>query len=394
MPKNANKVVIGAKVESTQGTLVSLSATDYLLAERESTIAEVAEIIKRNPRRSSIDSLTHLIGKKSVNITIKTEIKGSGVAGTAYAPLGALLQCCGYVETASATGVTGVPVTAAGTGYASSFPVTFTGGGGSGALAFGISNAAGAIQQIVMLNAGSGYSTPPTAVITAGGGSGGTVGTVTTGGAVTYAPTSNPATNFTTPSKSCSVEVYMDGHRHSIAGCVGTVVEAYELEQVCYITFNLQGKYTAVTDAAIPSTTYLSQVPVLADNVNFRCMDFASVATKLTIDTKNTIAQRPDLNTAGGIVAFMVTDRAPEGSVDPEMEAVATHDFHAKLNAGTEGVTCLKLGTTAGNIVWSVCPKTQYNPFKYGERSGIMTLDVPLQFNQYLGDDWHSLIFY
>jgi len=47
----------------------------------------------------------------------------------------------------------------------------------------------------------------------------------------------------------------------------------------------------------------------------------------------------------------------------------------------------------AGNIVWTVCPKTQYNPFGYADRSGILTAAIPLNFNQYLGDDWHALIF-
>ena len=58
----------------------------------------------------------------------------------------------------------------AGTGYANSFPVTFTGGGGTGAL--GVATASGgAIQSVTMTDGGFGYTSAPTPVFTAGGGS-------------------------------------------------------------------------------------------------------------------------------------------------------------------------------------------------------------------------------
>lgn len=70
-------------------------------------------------------------------------------------------------------GVASATVTAGGTGYANSFAVTFTGGGGSGAA--GTATAvAGVIQSIAITSPGSGYSSNPTPVLTAGGGTGGT----------------------------------------------------------------------------------------------------------------------------------------------------------------------------------------------------------------------------
>ncbi len=70
-----------------------------------------------------------------------------------------------------------VTITAGGTGYSSSFAVTFTGGGGAGAAATATASG-GIVTSVVITNPGTGYTSAPTPDFTAGGGSGAT-GTVT-----------------------------------------------------------------------------------------------------------------------------------------------------------------------------------------------------------------------
>jgi len=67
--------------------------------------------------------------------------------------------------------LTGVTVTAAGTGYTSAPTVTITGGGGTGAKATA-TVAGGKVTKITLTNAGTGYTSPPTVAITLGGGTG------------------------------------------------------------------------------------------------------------------------------------------------------------------------------------------------------------------------------
>ena len=50
------------------------------------------------------------------------------------------------------------------------------------------------------------------------------------------------------------------------------------------------------------------------------------------------------------------------------------------------------VGATAGNIVTITLPKTQYTDAPYGDRNGILTFDVGLQFNQNSGDDEISIV--
>ena len=84
-----------------------------------------------------------------------TQCGGAGATGTASIASGA---------------VTGVTVTAGGTGYPNSGPVTFSGGGGSGA-AGTYTAVSGVIQSVVIDTAGTGYTTPPTPAFGTGLGS-------------------------------------------------------------------------------------------------------------------------------------------------------------------------------------------------------------------------------
>lgn len=69
------------------------------------------------------------------------------------------------------TGVASVGSITAGSGYTGPFAVTFTGGGGTGAL--GVATvSAGGVASVAITNPGMGYTSAPTPVFTAGGGTG------------------------------------------------------------------------------------------------------------------------------------------------------------------------------------------------------------------------------
>lgn len=69
--------------------------------------------------------------------------------------------------------VTGINVTAAGSGYTSAPTVTFTGGAGTGAKAKAII-AGGQVTRIIVTDPGAGYTSAPTIGFTGGGGTGAT----------------------------------------------------------------------------------------------------------------------------------------------------------------------------------------------------------------------------
>lgn len=107
---------IGIKTETTQGTAATISATDFIVTENVD-VNIVPELLARDFRRSSLDSLAHVIGKRSVTVKFKTELKGSGTAGTVYAPLDAAIQACGFTSSATAgTSVVYAPTSTAASG--------------------------------------------------------------------------------------------------------------------------------------------------------------------------------------------------------------------------------------------------------------------------------------
>jgi hypothetical protein len=115
MPKLIRKQVVFVKQETTQGTPATPGATDALLVE-DFQYDPNFELVKRPFYRTSLDTLASMIGKRSVGVKFRSELKGSGTAGTAYTPFGACIQATGMTETASV----GVSVTYAPTSSAAS----------------------------------------------------------------------------------------------------------------------------------------------------------------------------------------------------------------------------------------------------------------------------------
>lgn len=307
--KLVRKTVIGVKTETTQGTPATLAATDFMLAE-DVQLKPFVEMLDRNYYRSSLSTIASVAGKRMYDLTFKTELKGSGTAGTAYAPLDACIQACGFTSTPSA------------------------------------------------------------------------------GVSVTYAPTSAAASaNFYGPGKSATFEVYMDGIKHVMAGALGNMKIVAEVNKYAYCEFTFKGIYAAPSDASAPTQTYLAQKPAVVVSASLSLAGLSAVATKFEVDMGNEVVERPSLSASTGLLGFIISGRKPVGSCDPEAETIATHPFWANILASTEASSSLVVGATAGNIVTITLPKTQYTDAPYGDRNGILTFEVGLQFNQNSGDD-------
>lgn len=116
-------------------------------------------------------------GAMSVSATADGSAAASGTPG--YARLltsGAAVEveCTAGVGTAATMGTTTIsggavataPVSSGGTGYptGTSYPVTFTGGGGSGATGY-CTSTAGVLGNATITNGGTGYTSAPTATV-------------------------------------------------------------------------------------------------------------------------------------------------------------------------------------------------------------------------------------
>ena len=80
-----------------------------------------------------------------------------------------ILIAPGFTQTRNTGGITGIAVTAGGSGYTTAPAVSFSGGSGSGAAATA-TVVAGVVTAVTITDPGSGYTTAPTVAFTGGGG--------------------------------------------------------------------------------------------------------------------------------------------------------------------------------------------------------------------------------
>lgn len=112
MPLIAQRAVMAAKQEVTEGTAETLANTDCFLVY-EPTFDEVTDIHDRDPFRPTLSPMAPVTGRRYGVMTFKVELKGSGTAGTAP-EWGKLMKFCKMTETVVA--VTSVTYTPASTG--------------------------------------------------------------------------------------------------------------------------------------------------------------------------------------------------------------------------------------------------------------------------------------
>jgi hypothetical protein len=222
--------------------------------------------------------------------------------------------------------------------------------------------------------------------------------TIVTSTSVTYAPSSNPATNYFGPGKSATIKLHEDGSASLsglykiLTGAMGNCKLIIQAGKPVTIESEFKGLYTAVADAVVPTNTPSSVAAPIVLSALFSVGSYAAIIEKLEIDLANEVSEKPSVNAATGILGFQITGRKPQGSIDPEAVLVATHDFYGRMVAGTLGAITITIGTGAGSITTITMPQVQYGKVTTGKRSGeLMIFNVPLIPLRSSGDDWISI---
>jgi len=204
---------------------------------------------------------------------------------------------------------------------------------------------------------------------------------------VTYAPVS---AGF----ESVTIYVYEDGKLYPITGCVGNAAFAGEAGGAGKITFTMTGHKGTRIDAALPSPTLDTTEAPIIKSAGFTIDSYAAVISALNFDMGNQVIMPPDINAADGFGEIQVTDRDINGTIDPEDQLLATKDFMADWEAGTEmALTTGVIGATAGNRFQISMPAVSYRDASLGERDGLRTIELPFGAHEVSGDDGVSIAF-
>ncbi|OED38496.1 hypothetical protein AB834_00860 [PVC group bacterium (ex Bugula neritina AB1)] len=103
--------ILLAKIETGYGVDTAPSSTDFVEA-MDLSVSITGETLERNLNRGSLSAISSKVGKRYVDISFSSELKGSGTEGIAP-NIGKLFQACAFSETVVAdTSVTYKPISA------------------------------------------------------------------------------------------------------------------------------------------------------------------------------------------------------------------------------------------------------------------------------------------
>lgn len=203
-----------------------------------------------------------------------------------------------------------------------------------------------------------------------------------------YTPTSVHASQ-----KTISILVYEDGRLKTLSGCTGNMKMDSDDGRIV-LDFEFFGVWRAPVDGALPTVAYATRAPISWGNASnaFTLAGETIKISKFGFDLGNEVVPRWD---GGRVGYYMITDRDPTLTIDPEADLVAGYDLYGAWLVGTEVVVSLAV-TDGTDTCTLAIPKFQYRPPKEAERDGIMIDDVTGQCNINVittGDDEFSLTF-
>lgn len=202
-------------------------------------------------------------------------------------------------------------------------------------------------------------------------------GFVKSGG--TYTATDEaPGTNV----KTLTIACYVNGVKKQLRGCMGNFRIVLPTGRNAMIEWTFQGVWDAPTDTAILAPTYSTNSPVRATgtvqfNGNTLCF------SEMSFDAGNVLTPRECAGDIAGVDYFLVTDRQPTATADPEAALVATADHYGDIINQTVGALQYNI-TTAGtgdDEILFALPAAQVQDNQEGDRNGLVTDQITWQGN-------------
>jgi hypothetical protein len=362
---------LAAKIESIEGTAETLAAVDAKLLAYDPKVSFSPGAFDRNPVRSSLSRVGKVFGKFAAGLNFKMELRGSGIA-TTEPEWGRVLRACGFgvsdLRSITIGAVTSGPfqhgeIITGGTSLATGRVIIDTVTGTTTLYYVAIT---GTFQNSEVLTGGTSGATATT------GSTSSAVGKV-------WEPVSFYVDNI----PSLTMATYEGGLvSKKIKGARGNVKFTLRTGEPVMMDFSFQGVRSSVADvASLSGIAHETTVPPVFQDAAFLMGAYGAKVSEIDIDIGNSLAARDDVNDSMGLLSFLIADRMPVGSVDPEMVTIATYDFYAKWFAGTMVALDFTVGSTTGNKFRFFAPKVQYTGAEDVDRNGIQVVRCPFDLN-------------
>lgn len=183
----------------------------------------------------------------------------------------------------------------------------------------------------------------------------------------------------------------MDGVRHALLGCFGTVTMSFAPKAIPHYRFTITGLLGTIDDAALPAVTmtgWTTPAAVSKANTTMTLHGWPSVAESLELDLGNTVTPRHLI----GDERIMISDRKATGRAVVEATTLAQVDWFDRALKATRGALSLVHGKTPGNIVQVDCPAVQIGKPTQGQTDGLVNYTLPLSLCPVAGMDELTIV--
>lgn len=174
--------------------------------------------------------------------------------------------------------------------------------------------------------------------------------------------------------KTLTMAHYVDGVLRRIRGAVGTFTISCLAGQKITLDFTFQGVFDSFEAGAILTPTYPTGEALRWAGSTTTIGGTAIAASSLTFDLGNVITPLESQALDEGVKNFIVSDRRPTLSIDPEADTSNSITRYSTWMAGTTVAIAWDSSTNADSGKWAFAlPAAQFINQQPGERSGIET---------------------
>ena len=408
--KFINKVALLIAPTPTYGDVPEINTTNYkgLLVENPQ-LKPAAESIKRDFLRDTFTRMAPVVGRKSIDLTFTTELKGCGDAAApeTVSQISTLLKACGVTD--------GSWAWSDGTACAKIYWLELINAGNCHVVApyddvwlvqdsagIPVNTKAKVISMVRRKSADADVVNKDCVIVAladdaalnltlsqelqgdnSGVPSGTALATVETdtGNAVVhkgaaFRPTSDYAT---INGQSVCAAYYLDGILHQSPGVLGSFNFSFEDSQVPKLQVSMKGLWSDPATGTAPSgIDFLTHQPpsvckqdlTLARDTGAGLDEvYKPNFSSFGFDIAASVEQDNNLNAANCTGEFLLTDREPTGGIDPLVDDLAGFNPWTTWAAGDTRVLTLCLGyTQVGNRVAVCLPQVAYESLDYQAR--------------------------
>lgn len=181
---------------------------------------------------------------------------------------------------------------------------------------------------------------------------------------------------------SATIVANLDGLDTRLKGARGNVNIIMSAAGPAIAEFTFRGQLTTEAQTVRGAATVHQVLPPRwIDSGSIIIDSYQACIENFNLNTNNTIFEERCSHAASGsgIGRILITDRAPGGSLDPDITNTGTLDILAKWRSSSAAVININVGLNTANRLHLVASNAVYKSVGYGDKSGLAIFNVDYQ---------------